>query len=85
MATHIRKYFQQVHSDHFVLCAFGAATPDGYGICYNPQKEQIICTITSFKKCLTTDSQRFGTLLCKALPEMKTVLNAAQSLTTAKL
>ena len=65
-----------------MICAFGPVTPDGYGICYNPQKQQIIFTITSFKKSLATDSAKFSTLLCEALQEMKDVINTTQSLTT---
>lgn len=65
-----------------MICAFGAVTPGGYGICYNPQKQQIIFTITSFKNSLATDSAKFSTLLCEALQEMKDVIATTQSITT---
>ena len=65
---------QQVYADHFVLLGFGAVTPDGYGICYNPQKQQIMFAITSFKKCPTTDTTEFGAMLFEALKEMKNVI-----------
>lgn len=68
-----------------MFCAFGAVTPDGYGICYNPQNERIIFTVTSFTKCPKTDSAKFSTLLCEALQEMKNVIKTTQSLTTTKL
>ena len=68
-----------------MFCAFGAVTPDGYGICYNPQKEKIIFSITSFKQCPTTDSAKLGTLLFEALQEMESVIKVMQSLTATKL
>ena len=74
-----------MYADDCVFCAFGAVTPDGYGIFYNPQKEKIIFSITSFKQCPTTDSGKLGTLLCEALQEMQNVIKVTQSLTTTKL
>ena len=68
-----------------MVCAYGPTAPDGYGICYNPQQQQIMFTITSSKKCHTTDSEKFGTLLFEALQEMNDVINTHRSLTTTKL
>ena len=64
--------------------AKNSMTPDGYGICYNPQKQQIVLTIISFKNLLH-QTAKFSALLCEALQDMKDVINTIQSLAATKL
>ena len=59
-----------------ILC-FGAVVPDGYGVCYNPQENNIIFSISSFHSCPDTDSLLFVIKLKESLKEMKeTILKA---------
>jgi carnitine O-acetyltransferase len=60
--------------DHDIFLCFGAVVPDGYGICYNPQENRFIISISSFHECSETDSMLFAKKLRESLMEMKEVL-----------
>ncbi len=50
---------------------YGAVVPDGYGVSYNLQNDQVIFAICSFFSCESTNSRRFAEALTKSLQEMK--------------
>ena len=58
---------------------YGPVVPDGYGVCYNPQKDQIIICVTSFTSCEETKSECFAANLEKSLLEMRDMLLACPS------
>ena len=65
------------------LC-FGAVVPDGYGVCYNPQENQIILSVSCFHSCPDTDSILFLKKISENLVEMRDVLVDAKGV-SAKL
>ena len=54
---------------------YGAVVPDGYGVSYNLQNDEIIFAICSFFSCETTNSRRFATALSASLREMRELFN----------
>ena len=50
---------------------YGAVVPDGYGISYNLQDNNIIYAICSFFSCQSTNSRRFCEALALSLRDMK--------------
>ena len=70
-------------SENTMLPSFGPVVPDGYGICYNPQKIRMLFAISSFKKCHETSTTKFATNLFEAMKQMKIILESQSS--TAKL
>lgn len=70
-------------SERMLLCGFGPVVSDGYGICYNPQKKQILFTVSASRKCHKTDATKFISKLSEALNQMKNILESQCS--TAKL
>ena len=67
-------------SENTLLSAFGPVVPDGYGICYNPQKRQIIFAVTSFKKCHETDATKFTMKLFEAMRQIKNIFEVRSKL-----
>lgn len=63
----------QVPSVYDIYLCFGAVVPDGYGVCYNPQSDQFILSVSSFRDCPETDSLLFGSKLVESLQEMREV------------
>ncbi|XP_065916399.1 carnitine O-acetyltransferase-like isoform X2 [Dysidea avara] len=70
----------QMPADFPLLCAFGAMVPDGYGICYNPQNDNILLTVSTCRDCAETDTTQFGMKLMESLQVMKDVMSCHQSL-----
>ncbi|XP_065916864.1 carnitine O-acetyltransferase-like isoform X2 [Dysidea avara] len=64
----------QMPAEFLLLCAFGAVVPDGYGVCYNPQNNRILFTVSTFRKCPETDTAQFGVKLMESLQTMKDVI-----------
>ena len=54
---------------------YGAVVPDGYGVSYNLQNDEIIFAICSFFSCETTNSRRFANALSVSLREMRELFN----------
>ncbi|MFH4983786.1 hypothetical protein AB6A40_010495 [Gnathostoma spinigerum] len=55
----------------WIGAAFGATSPDGYGICYRFAGNHSICAhITSFKSSKDTDSHRFRQHLIDSFEEI---------------
>ena len=61
-------------AEFLLLCAFGAVVPDGYGVCYNPQNNRILYTVSTSRKCIETDTAQFGLKLMESLWAMKDVI-----------
>lgn len=70
-------------SENTMLSSFGPVVPDGYGICYNPQKSRMLFGISAFKKCHETSTTKFASKLFEAMHQMKIILDSQSS--TAKL
>jgi len=66
-------------ADSPLLCAFGAIVPDGYGICYNPQNDKILFTVSTCRGCKETSTTDFGMKLMESLREMRDVMNYQHS------
>ncbi|XP_065885479.1 carnitine O-acetyltransferase-like isoform X2 [Dysidea avara] len=64
----------QMPAEFLLLCAFGAVVPDGYGVCYNPQNNRILYTVSTFSNCVETDTAQFGVKLMESLQAMKDVI-----------
>lgn len=64
----------QVASRYKAFLCFGPVVPDGYGLCYNPQDDQIIISISSFNSNPQTNSDQFLTSLSQSLVDMQTLL-----------
>lgn len=50
---------------------YGAVVPDGYGVAYNLQDQEIIFAIASFFSCLDTCSRKFSEAVQQSLEDMK--------------
>lgn len=61
----------QVPSNYSMALSFGPVVEDGYGVCYNPQEEQIIFSISSFNSCWETSTSRFINALDESLMQLK--------------
>ena len=48
--------------------------PDGYGVCYNPQPNKFLLSVSSYFDCPDTDSMLFAKKVQESLSEMKNVL-----------
>ncbi|CAL1534831.1 unnamed protein product [Lymnaea stagnalis] len=73
-STHYRLSTSQVASKYSSFLCFGPVVPDGYGICYNPQDNQLIFSISSFNNSPQTNSGQFSQSLTKSLLDMQTLL-----------
>lgn len=73
----------QVPVEDKLVSGFGPVVSDGYGICYNPQKRQMLFAVSSFKKSRETDTTKFTMNLFEALHQMKNIFESQSS--TAKL
>ncbi len=65
-----------------LFLTFGAVVEDGYGVCYNPQEDQLLLAVSSWHHYPNTDSQLFGSRLAESLREMKDVLVASKGLSS---
>lgn len=48
---------------------------DGYAVCYNPQKNKFLFSVSTFQQCPQTDTAKFGATLIESLREMRTTLS----------
>ena len=77
-------YTQVPVPNHDICLGFGAVVPDGYGVCYDPQKKKFLICVSSYFDCSDTDSKLFTTKLEESFREMRDTLLAANT-PTAKL
>ncbi|CAG5116702.1 unnamed protein product, partial [Candidula unifasciata] len=73
-STHFRMSTSQVASRYKAVLCFGPVVPDGYGLCYNPQNEELIVSISSFNNNPQTDSDKFVASLKTSLQDMQALL-----------
>ncbi|KAL3872104.1 hypothetical protein ACJMK2_040057 [Sinanodonta woodiana] len=73
-STHWKISTSQVPAQSESVLVFGPVVPDGYGICYNPQEQQILFGVSSFNNCKDTFSEQMAANLRKALLDMRNVL-----------
>lgn len=74
--THLRcfnSHSSQVPVPDLFLC-FGSRSPDGYGVCYNPQEKHIIISVACFHSCPDTNSILFLKGICEAMLEIRDIL-----------
>ena len=64
-------------ANYDIILCFGAVVPDGYGVCYNPQTNKTIMSVSSYVSCPHTDSALFQERLQESLREMRDVVEAA--------
>ncbi|XP_077115464.1 choline O-acetyltransferase [Ranitomeya variabilis] len=60
----------QVPTTMEMFCCYGPVVPNGYGACYNPQPENILFCISSFRDCKETSSEMFAKALEESLTAM---------------
>ncbi|XP_040176665.1 choline O-acetyltransferase [Rana temporaria] len=60
----------QVPTTMEMFCCYGPVVPNGYGACYNPQPENILFCISSFRDCKETSSTMFAKALEESLTDM---------------
>ncbi|KAM4030342.1 choline O-acetyltransferase [Anomaloglossus baeobatrachus] len=60
----------QVPTTMEMFCCYGPVVPNGYGACYNPQPENILFCISSFRDCKETSSDIFAKSLEESLTAM---------------
>ncbi|XP_018413912.1 PREDICTED: choline O-acetyltransferase [Nanorana parkeri] len=53
-----------------MFCCYGPVVPNGYGACYNPQPEDILFCISSFRDCKETLSSMFAKAVEESLSDM---------------
>ncbi|XP_051523331.1 choline O-acetyltransferase-like [Myxocyprinus asiaticus] len=54
-----------------MFCCYGPVTPDGYGVCYNPQADHIMFSVSSFRDSKETCSGVFVMTVAQALQDMR--------------
>ncbi|XP_075698923.1 choline O-acetyltransferase [Rhinoderma darwinii] len=61
----------QVPTTMEMFCCYGPVVPNGYGACYNPQPDNILLCISSFRGCKETSSEMFAKAVEESLTAMK--------------
>ncbi|KAL0178067.1 hypothetical protein M9458_026961, partial [Cirrhinus mrigala] len=61
----------QVPTTEEMFCCYGPVVPNGYGACYNPQKDHILFCVSSFRESAETSSDLFVKTLEGCLKEMQ--------------
>jgi carnitine O-acetyltransferase len=75
-STHYRLSTSQVASKYTSFLCFGPVVPDGYGLCYNPQDDQLIISVSSFNSCPQTNSDTFSASLSCCLRDLHKLLSS---------
>lgn len=68
----------KVPSNYELFLSFGPAVPDGYGLCYNPQKNKIIFGVSSVNSNPETNPGHFAAYLQRSLDEMQLLVTNAR-------
>jgi len=63
-----------------MFLSFGAVVPDGYGVCYNPQENQFIVSVSSYHSNPKTNSHFFLKRLAETFSEMREVMLEAKGM-----
>ncbi|TRY59419.1 hypothetical protein DNTS_004320, partial [Danionella cerebrum] len=56
-----------------MFCSYGPVVEDGYGVCYNPQQDQIGFSVSCFRESEKTSSERLAKEIQRALKDMSRV------------
>lgn len=67
----------QVAAVNDMVMCYGPVTPDGYGCCYNPRRDEINFAVSAFNSNPTTCAEKFGEALKKCLEEMRDVATSS--------
>lgn len=62
-----------------MFCCYGPVVPNGYGVCYNPQSEHIIFSVSSFHESSQSCSTEFVKCLVQGLLHMRDLCNNCNS------
>ncbi|KAK4880539.1 hypothetical protein RN001_008685 [Aquatica leii] len=73
-STHFRLSTSQVATKCDALMAYGPSVYDGYGLCYNPRKNDINFGLSAWAGCCETNIEQFQTYLIQSLCDMQTLL-----------
>ncbi|KAK3788215.1 hypothetical protein RRG08_041220 [Elysia crispata] len=73
-STNFRLSTSQVAIQREAFLYFVPVVQDGYGLCYNPQEEQIIVCITSFNNSPETSSEKLMDSVSQSLRDMQKLL-----------
>uniref|UniRef100_A0A3Q3WW21 Choline O-acetyltransferase n=1 Tax=Mola mola TaxID=94237 RepID=A0A3Q3WW21_MOLML len=65
----------QVPTTVEMFCCYGPVLPNGYGVCYNPQSDYIIFSVSSFCESLQTCSAEFVKCLEQGLLDIRDLCN----------
>ncbi|XP_017338290.1 choline O-acetyltransferase [Ictalurus punctatus] len=65
----------QVPTTVDMFCCYGPVVANGYGACYNPQAENILFCVSSFRECVSTSSLVLVKALDQALIDMRELCN----------
>nr|XP_005173070.2 choline O-acetyltransferase-like [Danio rerio] len=71
ISNHFILSTSQVPTEMEMFCCYGPVVPDGYGVCYNPQSDHIVFSVSSFRENKETCSDRLAEELQVALLDMK--------------
>uniref|UniRef100_A0A3Q2Q1Z7 Choline O-acetyltransferase n=1 Tax=Fundulus heteroclitus TaxID=8078 RepID=A0A3Q2Q1Z7_FUNHE len=66
----------QVPTSVEMFCCYGPVVPNGYGVCYNPQSDHIIFSVSSFHESQQTCSAEFVKCLVQGLQDMMDLCNS---------
>nr|QNG40884.1 choline acetyltransferase [Hofstenia miamia] len=66
----------QVPAGSSGVLTFGPVVEDGYGVCYNPQPTSYIYSVTSFRTCASTDSDRMSQAISQSLTDMMEIMSS---------
>ena len=64
----------QVPSKHAAVLSFGAVVNDGYGMCYNPQADDIHFSFSAWNSCADTSARRLADSMHAALADGHDIL-----------
>ncbi|XP_035028756.1 choline O-acetyltransferase [Hippoglossus stenolepis] len=65
----------QVPTTVEMFCCYGPVVPNGYGVCYNPQSDHLIFSVSSFRESPQTCSAEFVKCLVQGLLDMRDLCN----------
>lgn len=68
----------KVPSNYELFLSFGPAVPDGYGVCYNPQKNKIIFGVSTVNSNPETNPGHFAAYLQRSLDDMQLLVTNAK-------
>ncbi|CAB1431038.1 unnamed protein product [Pleuronectes platessa] len=72
----------QVPTTVEMFCCYGPVVPNGYGVCYNPQSDHIIFSVSSFRESPQTCSAEFVKCLVQGLLDMRDLCNKCNCVST---